>query len=315
MTSWYLEIDEYFRIDINKCMDSKDINWGYWRTFLAVLDTGSLSAAARHLSLTQPTAGRHIDNLEQALAAPLFIRSQEGLIPTPLALSLKPKAQAMSMSAYALKRLALTEGKTLGGSVRITASEIIGVETLPSILHLFRNKHSDVDLELVLNNYQDDLLNQDADIAIRMVRPRQKRLLAKKVGTVSIGLFAHQKYLKDKVLPKHMADLANHHLIGIDRDIERWNNISIAGRAITANHLSFRCDSDIGQLAALRQGLGIGTCHKNIAKKQTDLVAILPDQISFDLEMWVVMHEDLKTNITARIIFDHLVKYLPRTIE
>ena len=123
-------------------MANKDINWSYWRTFLAVPDTGSLSAAARHLSLTQPTAGRHIDNLERALAAPLFIRSQEGLMPTSLALALKPKAQAMSMSAHALKRLVKTEGGELSGSVRITASEIVGVEIIPSILHLFRNKHA-----------------------------------------------------------------------------------------------------------------------------------------------------------------------------
>lgn len=296
-------------------MINEDINWSYWRTFLAVLDTGSLSAAARHLSLTQPTAGRHIDNLEHALAAPLFIRSQEGLMPTPLALALKPKAQAMSMSAHALKRLVKTEGDKLGGSVRITASEIVGVEILPSILHLFRQKHADVDLELVLNNAQDDLLNQDADIAVRMVRPQQKRLLAKKVGKVSIGLFAHQLYLKNKTVPKDMAELAEHHLIGIDRDIERWNKISIAGRAVTANHLSFRCDSDIGQLAALRQGLGIGACQKNIARKQTDFIAILPNQVSFHLEMWVVMHEDLKTHNSARAVFDHFVEHLPRLIK
>ena len=302
-------------MDINKCMANKDINWSYWRTFLAVLDTGSLSAAARHLSLTQPTAGRHIDNLEHALAAPLFIRSQEGLMPTSLALALKPKAQAMSMSAHALKRLVKTEGGELSGSVRITASEIVGVEILPSILHLFRNKHADVDLELVLNNAQDDLLNQDADIAIRMVRPQQKRLLAKKVGKVSIGLFAHQLYLKNKSLPKNMGELADHHLIGIDRDIERWNKISIAGRAITANHLSFRCDSDIGQLAALRQGLGIGACQKNIARKQADLIAILSDQVSFDLEMWVVMHEDLKSNVSIRAVFEHFAEHLPRLIK
>ena len=302
-------------MDINKCMANKDINWSYWRTFLAVLDTGSLSAAARHLSLTQPTAGRHIDNLERALAAPLFIRSQEGLMPTSLALALKPKAQAMSMSAHALKRLVKTEGGKLSGSVRITASEIVGVEILPSILHLFRNKHADVDLELVLNNAQDDLLNQDADIAIRMVRPQQKRLLAKKVGKVSIGLFAHQLYLKNKSLPKNMGELADHHLIGIDRDIERWNKISIAGRAITANHLSFRCDSDIGQLAALRQGLGIGACQKNIARKQADLIAILSDQVSFDLEMWVVMHEDLKNNVSIRAVFEHFAEHLPRLIK
>lgn len=296
-------------------MSNRNINWSYWRTFLAVLETGSLSAAARHLSLTQPTVGRHIDNLEQALAEPLFVRSQDGLMPTPLALTLKPKAETMSMSAHALKRLAKTQGSRLKGTVRITASEIVGVEILPSILHQFRNEHPDVDLELVLNNAQDDLLNQDADIAVRMVRPQQKRLLAKKIGKVSIGLFAHRNYLNNRELPKGMVELADYHLIGIDRDIERWNKISIAGRSITANHLSFRCDSDIGQLAALRQGLGIGACQKKIAEKEDDLIAILPNQISFDLEMWVVMHEDLKTHGSYRAVFNHFVEQLTRLIK
>ena len=291
-------------------MAERDINWSYWRTFLAVLNTGSLSAAARHLSLTQPTAGRHIDNLEQALAAPLFIRSQDGLMPTPLALTLKPKAEAMAMSAHALKRLVKTDKEKLGGTVRITASEIVGVEILPAILHQFQRNHPDVDLELVLNNAQDDLLNQDADIAVRMVRPQQKRLLAKKIGKLPIGLYAHSRYLENRSRPKDVSELADYHLIGIDRDIERWSKLSVAGRSITANHLSFRCDSDIGQLAALRQGLGIGACQKNIAKKEKDLIAVLPNQVSFDLEMWVVMHEDLKMHRSFRAVFDHFVDHL-----
>jgi len=91
--------------------------------------------------------------------------------------------------------------------------------------------------------------------------------------------------------------------------------MSIKPRLACADHLSFRCDSDIGQLAALRQGLGIGACQRNIARKQADLIAILSDQISFDLEMWVVMHEDLKNNASIRAVFEHFAEHLPRLIK
>ena len=296
-------------------MAKPDINWTYWRTFLSVLERGSLSAAARHLSLTQPTVGHHIDKLETALAAPLFLRSQDGLAPTALALSLKPTAQNMSKAAHALKRLAQQDGSNLSGSVRLSASEIVGTEILPSVLAGFRRDFPDVDLELVLNNRQDDLLNQDVDIAIRMVRPQQTRLIAKKIGTVEIGLYAHEAYFKDRKRPERFEDLAGCHLIGIDRNVDRWRAFDFRGSPLTTNHLSFRCDSDIGQLAALRAGLGLGACQKNIAKAEGDLIAILPAQIQFDLTVWLVMHEDLKSQASVRAVFDYLAKHLPAVLK
>jgi len=296
-------------------MTSRDINWGYWRTFLAVLDTGSLSGAARRLSLTQPTIGRHIENLEYALNLPLFVRSQNGLEPTPLALSLEPKAQAMAMSAYALTRRAKTGPVELEGTVRITASEIVGTEILPDILCGFGDKNPRVDLELALSNDQADLLHQDADIAVRMVRPRQTRLLAKKIGKVKLGLYAHRSYLQKCPAPLDIAELEDHHLIGIDRDTERWAGVTLGKNQIMSDDLYFRCDSDIGQLAAVRSGLGIGVCQKAIAKKNLSLRAVLANEVEFELEMWVVMHEDLKAHKCARAIFDHFVNELPKAIK
>ena len=292
-------------------MPSRDINWSYWRTFLAVLQTGSLSAAARSLSLTQPTVGNHIDNLEAALNESLFLRSQEGLTPTPFALSLEPKAREMAMSAHFLKRLAKSESLELEGTVRITASEIVGVEILPPILRSFRVKYPKVRLELVLSNTQDDLLNADADIAVRMVRPKQKRLIAKKIGDVPISLFAHESYLEGRVAPQTIGELFGHDLIGIDRDIERWTDMSLNGHSIHPDDLSFKCDSDIGQLSALRAGLGIGVCQRAIAKSEPELVEVLPTQIQIALEMWIVMHEDLKAHQSARAVFNHFAKELP----
>src|SRR5579859_4753296 len=152
--------------------------WELYRSFLAVVREKSLSAAARSLSLTQPTLGRHVDALEEALGMPLFTRSQAGLIATDGALRLVPHAEAMASAAAALVRAASGEADEARGAVRITASEMVGTEVLPPMLAAFREQHPRIAVELVVSNRAQDLLRRDADIAVRMVKPTQGALLA-----------------------------------------------------------------------------------------------------------------------------------------
>jgi len=283
-----------------------DIGWEYWRTFQAVAKAGSLSAAARMLSLTQPTVGRHIDSLEAAVGAPLFTRSQTGLVPTPSALALVPHAEAMAASAEALKRTASGEAEAESGVVRLAASEIMGVEVLPSLLAPFRTMHPSIVLELALSNRQENLLRRDADLAVRMARPTQEALVARRIGDVPIGLYAHRSYVERRGLPAHPAEIFEHQLVGVDRDAGRLGGLAIAGRPLTPEVFAYRSDSDLAQLAALRAGLGIGVCQVAIARRSEDLVPVLPGLVVFSLEMWLVMHEDLRTSRRIRLLFDHL---------
>ena len=158
-------------------------DWNLYRSLLAVIDAGSLSAAARDLGLAQPTVARHIEALEAALGGgPLFTRSGAGLRPTRAAHTIAPIARAMASSAEALVRTAAGDAEQERGVVRITASQIVGVEVLPRILRDFHEDHPGIAIELALNNELEDLLHRDADIAVRMARPTQASLLARKVG-------------------------------------------------------------------------------------------------------------------------------------
>ena len=188
-------------------MASREPSWELFRTFLEVVRDGSLSGAARRLGLTQPTVGRHVDALEAALSLPLFTRSPQGLIPTAAALDLVPHAESMAAASAALRRAASGEAATDRGTVRITASEIMGCEVLPPMLASFRRKHPRIELELTLNNRNEDLLRRDADIAVRMNRPTQKALVARRIGKTMIGLYAHRDYLAEFGTPKSFADL------------------------------------------------------------------------------------------------------------
>src|SRR3954470_22939139 len=180
---------------IHFCMMKTEPGWELYRSFLAVIREKSLSGAARALSLTQPTLGRHIDALESAFGASLFTRSQAGLLPTARATALIPHAEAMASAASALARAASGEAEEERGAVRVTASEMIGTEVLPAVLTAFREQHPSIAVELVISNRSEDLLRRDADVAVRMVKPTQKALLARRLGTLQLGLHAHPDYV------------------------------------------------------------------------------------------------------------------------
>ncbi|MBC8130993.1 MAG: LysR family transcriptional regulator, partial [Rhizobiaceae bacterium] len=194
--------------------------WTHVRSFLAVLRHGSLSAAARATGLTQPTIGRHIEQFERVLGVVLFTRSPAGLIPTEAAGPIAVHAEAMEVSMAALVRASQAGGDATSprGTVRISASEIMGLVVLPPLLTALRHAHPGIVIELALNNRTDDLLRRTADIAVRMVRPVQEGLVARKIGDLALRLYAHRSYVARFGLPESVADLQRLHLIGFDRD-------------------------------------------------------------------------------------------------
>lgn len=287
-------------------MTQRALSWDELRTFVEVARDGSLSGAARRLGLSQPTVGRHIDALEATLGSTLFTRSPRGLTPTPAARALAPHVEAMAAAAAALTRTASGEAAADRGVVRVTASEVIGCEVLPPILAGFHAEHPGIAIELALTNRNEDLARRDADIAVRMVRPTQSGLVARRIGAARIGVYAHRDYLARFGEPRLLADLASHCVIGFDRDNRSFRSAGDFARGLTREDFGFRCDSDLVQLAALRAGVGVGGCQENIARRTSELVAVLPNAIQYALEVWLVMHENLKTTRRVRLLFDHL---------
>jgi DNA-binding transcriptional LysR family regulator len=291
-------------------MTQREPGWELFRTFLEVMRHQSLSGAARRLHLTQPSIGRQIDALEAALGLDLFTRSPRGLTPTQTAHDLMPHAEAMAASSEALLRAASGEATTDRGTVRLTASEIIGCEVLPAMLAQFRRAHPLIDVELVLSNRSEDLLRRDADLAVRMVRPTQSQLVSRKIGAVGLGLYAHQTYADANGLPRTIDDLNQHCVIGFDRDDHSFRSVGPAAASLDRQMFGFRADSDLAQLAALRAGVGIGGCQDNIARRDPALIAVLADVVRFELDVWLTMHEDLRMTRRIRLLFDHLAEGL-----
>lgn len=290
------------------------IGWELYRTFLGVLKAGSLSGAARALGITQPTAGRHIAALEQALGVALFTRSQLGLMPTDAALALRGHAEAMESTAASLERVASGQGDGVRGAVRISASEVIGVEVLPPILARLRQQHPQLQIELMLSNRVQDLLKREADIAVRMVAPKQEQLVARRIGQIELGLHARKDYLARQGTPQTMAELTGHAVIGYDQQTAFIRGLAKSLQGFSRDGFALRADSDLAQLALLRAGAGLGICQVALARRDPALQRVLPEQFSLQLETWVTMHEDLRNSPRCRVTFDALVEGLQQHV-
>jgi len=284
-----------------------NIGWELYRSYLSVLKEGSLSGAARALGIAQPTVGRHISALEKSLGLALFTRSQHGVLPTEAALALQGFAQTMSSSAAAFKRAAESQGAGIQGTVRVTASEMIGLEVLPPILAQLQMEHPQLKLELVLTDRIQDVLKREADIAVRMAPPQQEQLIARRVGAVKLGLHAHQSYLAKRGTPKSLADLSRHTLIGFDEETPFIREARKGFPLWQRDAFAIRADSDIAQLAMIRAGGGIGICQLAIAARNPELVHLMPEHFAMDLETWLTMHEDLRNTPCCKLTFAALL--------
>lgn len=294
---------------------ANDIGWEHYRSFLAVLTEGSLSGAARKLGVTQPTVGRHVLALETAFKQILFTRTHTGLVPTDVAKALQGYAQTMHSTAAALEREASSQGQGVQGTVRVSASEVIGIEVLPPTLAGLRRKHPSLKIELVPTNRVQDLLQREADIAIRMSPPQQEALVARRIGHVELGLFAHADYLAERGTPATVAGLKEHALIGFDEETPFLRTSRVKFPVWNREAFVLRSDSDLAQLAMIRAGCGIGICQSALAKRNGNLVRVLPSAFSFLLETWVTMHGDLRGSRRCRTVFDALVACMQKHIS
>lgn len=284
-------------------------DWNLYRTFLAAVRAGSLSAAARRLGTTQPTAGRQIEQLEAALGGALFTRSPRGLTPTALASQLVPFATQMAAAAEALERANGAGTEDLAGTVRITAGTQIGVEVLPPLLCELAREYPTIQIELAITSATEDLLNRSADIAVRFRRPTQQALTAHRAGRVAMGLFAAPEYVERHGAPKSLAELTAHRLIWFDRERELTAAFRDVVNRFRRDQFAYRSDSLSAQLALIRAGAGIGACHAPLAARW-QLVPVLARELRFERPVWLVMHSDLRRTRRVRVVFEALQRGL-----
>lgn len=292
-------------------LNMSDFNWQLIPSFLAAHQHGSLLGAARALGISQPTVGRHVTMLESQLGTALFERTGRGLIPTAAAARLAEAARAMESGAQTLMRSAQQSQASLSGTVRLSASQPVGCFLLPPLLARLRAELPGVQIELVVSNAVSDLLKREADIAIRMLRPTQGSLVARRIGHVGVSACAHPDYLARRGVPLQPADLLQHELVGNDRAQEIARGFAAMGHPVGPEQFALRTDDLIAYWAAMRAGLGIGFVASFMLRDDPLLVPVLPDLPLPALPVWLVVHREIRTSRRIRAVLDFLARELP----
>lgn len=293
---------------------NNDFDWNLVRSFLAALDHRSLLGAARALGASQPTLGRHIAQLEAQLGCVLFERTGRGLVPTERALALAAAARAMESGALQLARAVSGADASESGTVRISASQPVACYLLPPVLAQMRLALPGIQVELVVSNAVSNLLRREADIALRMVQPDQASLVARRIGRVTIGAYAHRDYLARRGSPRQPGDLLAHELVGEDRGEAILRGMRAQGLPASREHFLLRTDDLIAAWQAVRSGLGIGFIADYVAATDSRVVPVLPQLAIPALPLWLAVHREIRSSRRVRAVYDFLAQAVPKAL-
>lgn len=285
-----------------------EADWRLLEAFVRVAEHGSLTAAAHEMGISQPTAGRYIQGLEAQLGLTLFVRHSRGLTPTERALELLGSAREVDERVRELLRRAGGQGEAPSGTVRVSANEPLGAQVLMPAFRELRQAHPAIQVELLIDNSVSNLSQREADLAVRMFRPTQLDLIAKRLGEIPLGMYAHRDYLACHGEPRELGELDGHTLIGMDRDANFARIIAELG--MTHRHFAFRCDNILAHWHAAMAAVGIATLHRPMARRRSELVPVLEELELDPLELWLVTHEGLRGNAAVRLVFEALERAL-----
>ncbi|MEQ8860578.1 MAG: LysR family transcriptional regulator [Pseudomonadales bacterium] len=280
-----------------------DLDWNLVRTFVAVAETGSLSGAARELGLAHPTVARHVQNLEAALGLSLFDRRPSGLCLNDAGSRLVASARGMLDRARAFEMASRAVASRDSGLVRITASEFVA-DVFPELLSPLRRVGSGglINIELLIANDLLNLIQGEADIALRHVEPQQQELVCRRLAGLPAGLYASHDYVAERGMPEP-GNVGEHWFIDGVRRPRLARNARRLGYRIAREQFVFRSDNFAGRLNGAEAGWGITVVPMHVALNRPNLVRVLSDVPFSEIEMWLVARQDVRTTPYLRDAF------------
>lgn len=285
-------------------------DWNQVRAFLATVETGSLSAAARSLGLTQPTLSRQVAALERDLGVMLFERIGRSLTLTAAGSELVAAVRDMGDAARRVSLAASSQSQSIAGLVRISASDVVAAYLLPAALERLQAIAPSIQIEIIASNAVSDLMRREADIAIRHVRPTQPDLVARRCPDTTARLYAATSYLDHHGRPRSGADLAEASFIGYTDAGGLVSELNARGLPITGSNFRWTTGSVVVAWEMIKQGLGPGVMFSLVADGTPDIEPVLPDIDPFPVPMWLATHRELHTSRRIRLVFDFLADTL-----
>ena len=275
------------------------LEWGHLRFFLELARAGSLSSAARRLGVDRNTVARRVAALEEELGLPLFDRGPQGWTQTDAGEELSALAHRVEEDVLALARHADATDREVSGMVRLTTSSHVAIHLLAPELPALRARYPGLVLELAADQRHFDLTRREADLALRVGRPRDSGLVARKLADVAYGLYASSTYLGGRTA----VDFGRDRFLGLDDALagtpqERW-----LAREGPQRRVVFRCNSSTALAAAARSGMGVALLPCFLAEDDAGLCRLSgPTPVTH--EIWLLVHGDLRRTPRVRAVIE-----------
>jgi DNA-binding transcriptional LysR family regulator len=289
------------------------MTWDDLKVFLEVTRQRSHAGAARVLRVDASTVGRRVLALERSLSSRLFDRTPEGLAPTEAGAALLARAERIELEVLALQRELTAADARQSGSVRLTASDgVVNYVIVPRLIELQR-AHPGLDFGVRAEARVLDLSRREADVAIRLVRPTESTLVARRLGTMSFAFYAGHGYLARAAAPRSLAGLAGHAFIGFDLELEHVPTFRWLRKQVPDLRLSLRANTTAAQVRACVAGLGIALLPRFVAPFEPGLVELVPRVRTPTREAWAVSHRDLRRNPRVSLLIEWLTQTIALT--
>jgi DNA-binding transcriptional LysR family regulator len=276
------------------------MDWGHLPFFLELVRTGSLSRAASRLGVDRNTVARRVAALEEELGLSLFERGPQGWSRTSAGEDLAALASRVEEDVLALARHADARDREVAGTVRLTSATYVAVHLLAPAVPALRARHPGLVLEVVADSRAFDLTRREADLALRMGRPRAAGLVTRKLSDVAHGLYASPAYLDRR--GRGPVDFERDVFVGFEESFvsapqERWLE-----RLAPRRRVVFRCNSTAGLVAAARAGAGVAVLPCFVADPDGGLEPLEPPEPVPPHALWLLVHGDLRRTPRVRAV-------------
>jgi DNA-binding transcriptional LysR family regulator len=272
------------------------LEWDDLRVFLAVHRSGSHAAAARTLRVAATTIGRRLATLEAAVGTRLFTRTPDRLVATATARALVARAERVEAEVLEAERELTGADARATGTVRITCGDGFGAFVLAPALPAFLAAHPGLTVEVRADIRALDLTRGEADVALRLFRPRERSLVARRLGLERYGLYAASGYLARRGAPRSAKDLANHDLVLYDRDLDRYRQQVWLRQLAAGARIAVRASTTTSLHAACAAGAGVALLTRSVAEEDPRLSPVLPRIEPPPNAIWAVTHPDLRAS-------------------
>lgn len=288
----------------------KALDWNHIRAFHATATTGSLSAAARQLGLTQPTLSRQVASLEATLGVALFERVGRKLVLSQVGAQMLERIAVMADAVDLVELAASGQVQEISGRVCIAATDTYSAYILPEMIERLRQEAPQITVEVVASNELSNLHRRDADIAIRHVAPDRSGLIGQHIRDTEAHFYASDGWLARNDAPSRVSDLTHAGLIAL-QDTARFSEY-LQGIGVPVAPADFRlvANSTVTAWEMVKRGMGVAPMLREIADRTPGVTRLLPDMPPIVVPIWLVTHVQMQSSPRIRLVQERLAEDL-----